>query len=126
MSDVLVIDYKEPLQRLVSWFLTDRGIENVNVTDRADLPAVCSGQHPKVIIVNSKADLTEIADIVAEVHAFDGNPVAIVLHPQPEPHDVETYAELFLYDVNDPDKLVNAVNKALAGDVPNRDVPGTR
>lgn len=125
MSDVLVIDYREPLQRLVSWFLTDRGVENVHVTDRADLKAVATGQHPKVVVVNSVAPLREIAEIVAEVHDYDGNPVSIVLHPKPEPGDVETYAELFLHDVNDPDALVKAVLDAMNGQIPNRDVPGT-
>jgi len=124
MSDVLVFDYKQPLQHLTAWFLSDRGVANIRVTTDEDLKDVASKQHPKVVVVNTTASLVEVADIINRAHAYDGNPFAIALYPQADSEADQTHADLAVHDVGDPDGLVHLVRRALKGELPrNTDEP---
>jgi hypothetical protein len=123
MSDVLVFDYQEPLERLTAWLLTDSGIPNVRVTTRDDLKDMAAAQHPKVVVVNSTASLEEISEVVAEVHAYDGNPRTIVLHAGRGAHMAPARTEVDLHDVSDPDRLIQTVRSVLGGETPPGDAP---
>lgn len=116
---VVVFDFQEPRQRLMSWFLTDSGIENAQVTTLHEAREALLS-HPRVLIVNSSAATTEIASIIQQFRKMDGGELRIiVLHGGGHQGAAALVdADICIHDVDDPDNLVEAVRAALEGDVP--------
>lgn len=119
-ASIVVFDFQEPRQKLMSWFLTDSGIPNLHVATLDDAREALRSR-PRVLVVNSMAEPEAIAAVVREVRTIEGcgSLRIIVLHDGK--HASRAYlieADICMHDVEDVDALVEVVAAALKDDVP--------
>lgn len=116
-ADVVVLDYETPRQRLMAWFLSDSGIANVRVATIEDAIAAVATHAPRVLIVNSQADVAEIARVVRLLRHAATTTRIIVLHDGKHTEDGPAIdADLCMHDVRDIDDLVDLVTAAIVDD----------
>jgi hypothetical protein len=119
-TDIVVFDFEEPRQKLMSWFLTDSGIANVRVVTLDDAREALLTR-PRVLVVNSMAEPEAIAQIVRELRSVEGcaDLRVIVLHDGKHAGRVHVIdADICMHDVQDVDALVEVVVAALRDEIP--------
>lgn len=117
---ILVLNFEEPRQRLLGWFLRDSGISCDEVASaEAACAAVASGRTP-VVVVNTLAMPDAIVAAVEQLRAAAPRDIRIVvLHDgRHVDDDVPIPADVCIHDVSDPDRLIEVVKAAIADDVP--------
>lgn len=116
---VVVYDCTEPWHKLMSWFLSDAGIDNARVSTLQDLTHVL-GSTPCTLIVNSCAKPEEIGHIVAEIRRTVGGDLRIVvLHHGKHREDKRPVdADVCVHCARDVDSVIDAVRVVLNDDRP--------
>lgn len=117
MPDVIVFDYEQPRQRLMSWFLKDSGIDVDRVTSLDELyaamtPTTC------VVVINSEAPNSRIAALVETIKRPDGLRVIVLHAGKHAADDIPINADICLHDVSDPDFLIDTVVEAIRDRLP--------
>jgi hypothetical protein len=119
MTQVVVLDYQEPIQRLLAWFISDAEVSCERVeTIAGAIDAL--GDDARLLVVNSRADAAAIANAVAAVRrARDGGLRILVLHDgRHREHEQPVEADLCVHDVHDMPGLVEAIVAAANDEVP--------
>lgn len=118
---IVVFDFIEPRQKLMSWFLSDSGLRNSRVTsfEEAEL-ALRAEPRPRVLIVNSTAENAAFAAVVAQIRAADGGHLRIVILHGGKHRETDGYidADICRHEVRSVEDLVEVVQAALDDDVP--------
>lgn len=119
MGQVLLLDYGEPLQRLMGWLLKDAGTEVVHATDLSEAVEAMRTNPVRAIVVNSTAPLGEIAEIVETLRDTARDARLIVLNRGVHREgDIELAADLCIHSLDVPEWLVEAVRAATADALP--------
>jgi DNA-binding response OmpR family regulator len=119
MGQVLVLDYEEPVQRLMGWFLKDSGLDVVEVDELDEAVETIRTNPMRAIVVNSTAPLEQIAKIVDTLRGTAADARLIVMHRGVHQEGgVELAADLCIHSPDDPEWLVQAVRAAITDDLP--------
>lgn len=116
---VVVVDYREPRQRLMSWFLSDSGIATLRVTEVDEAVEAIRRASVQVVIVNTTAPNAEVSDIVKALRVADAETRIIVLHKGRHIEDEPLiHADVCIHDATDADTLLDVVRAAMRDDIP--------
>ena len=117
MPDVIVFDYLEPRQRLMSWFLKDSGVDVERVTDLEEL-ATAMAPDTRVLIFNTLAPNSRIAELMELIERPPEMRVIVLHGGKHVPDDPMIDADICIHDVSDPDFLVETVAAAIRDRIP--------
>jgi len=119
VATVLVLNYGEPLQRLMGWFLRDSGLDAVEATEVDEATEIIRTNPVRAVVVNSCESLEALAEVVDKLRETIADARIIVLHRgghvEGEP---PINADLCIHDPDSPEYLVQAVQAAVGDRLP--------
>jgi len=117
MPDVIVFDFEQPRQRLMSWFLKDSGIDVERVTDPHELSESMTPA-TRVLIINTTSPPNAVATLLQQIKRHEGLRVIVLHAGRHAPDDLPIDADICIHDASDPDFLVETVRATLRDDIP--------
>jgi DNA-binding response OmpR family regulator len=116
---ILVLDFGEPQQRLMTWFLRDSGLDVAHTSDLEDAVDLLRTDPVRAVVVNSREPVAALVDVVRGLRAARTDTRIVVLHCGSHTEDEpELDADVCIHDPDDPDRLVEAIRAAVADQIP--------